>query len=91
MKDKIENAIRISSMAIIMTTIIITCIFALHKRDKYEEAYNEGVSLLKQGNYDEAIEYFSEIPDYIEYKDTSDLLEVYDVDTVCPYCGHVLK
>lgn len=76
---------------IIGLTLTLTFIFALHMRFNYEEAYNEGVSLLESGDYMGAIECFNDIPDYIEYEDISELLKKYKVDNVCPYCGHVIE
>ena len=65
--------------------------FAVYKRNKYNtEIYNEGVYLLQEGNYTEAIETFSNIPNYIQYKDIPELLNEYQIP-VCPNCGLPLE
>ena len=76
------------SVAIIF---LILFSFAVYKRNKYNtEIYNEGVYLLQEGNYTEAIETFSNIPNYIRYKDIPELLNEYQIP-VCPNCGLPLE
>ena len=73
-------------------SIFIVAFFgsAFHTRNKYIEFYNEGVSLLEEENYTDAIDRFSNIPNYIDYEDIRELLEEYQID-VCPRCGLILE
>lgn len=58
----------------------------IEAREKYMNIYNEGVSLLEDGDHIGAIQRFIEIPNYMEYKNIANLLEGYEV---CSECGTV--
>ena len=85
-----NKKINIFCMSIVIIFLILFS-FAVYKRNKYNtEIYNEGVYLLQEGNYTEAIETFSNIPNYIRYKDIPELLNEYQIP-VCPNCGLPLE
>ena len=86
-----KNKIMCIIIGVLFLLIALVFGFGIHARNKCMEAYYEGVSLLKSGNYMAAIDCFNDIPDYIEYKDIAELLREYEVKDVCPYCGHILK
>lgn len=60
---------------------------AIDIRNSFTEIYNKGVVYLNEGKYQKAVECFKEIPNYLNYRDISDLLQEYDT---CPECGQVL-
>ena len=69
---------------------IITFSYAFYMRGKYAKIYDNGISLLEDGKYEEAVDCFSGIPNYIDYQDISELLNTYEV-SVCSHCGALLK
>ena len=73
--------------------IIILLVFiisiSIFLRIKYQQIYNEGVSLLNEGNYEAAIERFNDIPNYENYYNTRELLQ--DYCQFCPNCGKMIK
>lgn len=75
---------------ILFTSLIIftfsMCVVCSH----YEciEAYDEGVSLLESGNYNEAFDQFKRIPNFENYHNVSELLNEYNI---CPRCGSILE
>ena len=77
-----------SSLVILFLIIFFSS--AIYKRNEYIEIYNEGVYLLQEGRYTEAIESFRNIPNYIQYKDISELFDEYQIP-VCPNCGLPLE
>lgn len=91
-----EDINKMKRKFIIAASIFIFIIFiisffgsAIYLRTKYTDIYNQGVKLLYTGDYIKAIDCFNDIPDYMNYKDISDLLEGYQV--VCPHCGELLN
>lgn len=88
MKNTYKNIIAIFAIVIFFIAFFSS---AIYKRTKYLEIYHNGVSLLEEGNYKDAVDCFSELPDYMNYKDIRDLLKEYEVYDVCPYCGHILN
>lgn len=76
-------------LLVMISTMIV--LYAIDTKNSYIEIYNNGVSLLEYGKFDEAVDTFSEIPEYIDYKDIRELLDKYGIDNVCPECGHVLE
>ena len=81
----------IITLLAILSFLVVFFSFAFYTRDKYKEIYNEGVSLLEQGKYMEAVERFNDINDnYINYRDVKELLIEYNIDFVCPHCGEIL-
>lgn len=85
---------RKAKITIIICSIVVFsvlfCSSAVYVRNEYIEIYNEGVSLLEEGNYIDALNRFSDIPNYIDYRDIRELLEEYQID-VCPQCGFILE
>lgn len=85
---------RKSKIMIIICSIvafsILFCSSAVYVRNEYIEIYNEGVSLLEEGDYINALNRFSDIPNYIDYRDIRELLEEHQID-VCPRCGLILE
>ena len=79
----------LSTSAVILFLIVFFS-FAVYKRNKYIEFYNEGVYLLQEGRYTEAIDSFRNIPNYIQYKDISELFDEYQIQ-VCSNCGLALE
>ena len=69
---------------------VLFCSSAVYTRNEYIKIYNEGVSLLEKGNYTDALNRFSDIPNYIDYRDIRELLEEHQID-VCPRCGLILE
>lgn len=92
-KIKVKFVSRKFKRVLIFLAIILFFIIfftsAFYKRKEYMGFYNKGVSLLEEGKYSEALDSFSEIPDYIRYQDIAELLDKYDIQ-VCPYCGSVI-
>ena len=86
--DDIGRFIMKRRLCIVFVVLVVFC-FLIVQRSKYLDIYNEGVSLLEAGACEEAIDCFSEIPNYLRYRDISELLEEHDL--VCPYCGHVME
>ena len=78
----------LSTSAVILFLVFFSS--AAYKRNKYIEFYNEGVYLLQEGRYTEAIDSFRNIPNYIQYKDISELFDEYQIP-VCPNCGLPLE
>ena len=76
-------------LLVMISTMIV--LYAIDTKNSYIEIYNNGVSLLEYGKFDEAVDTFSEIPEYIDYKDIRESLDKYGIDNVCPECGHVLE
>lgn len=81
---------KILSTSAVILFLIVFFSSAVYKRNKYIEFYNEGVYLLQEGRYTEAIESFRNIPNYIQYKDISELFDEYQIP-VCPNCGLPLE
>ena len=83
-----------TKVTIIISSIIVFLIaffgYAFYTRNRYIEIYDKGVSLLEEGKYEEAIDCFNDIPDYIRYQDIAELLDEYDVP-VCRHCGSLLE
>ena len=76
-----EDINKMKRKFIIAASIFIFIIFiisffgsAIYLRTKYTDIYNQGVKLLYTGDYIKAIDCFNDIPDYMTYKDISDLL-----------------
>lgn len=65
-----------------IVSIIGLVLFAFHYHYAYVDYYDKGVALLKEGNKEEAIEVFENIPNYADYRDISVLLELEE----CPNC-----
>lgn len=80
----------IITFRVIFLLLIITFGYAFHMRGEYRKVYDNGVSLLEEGKYTEAVDCFSDIPDYMDYQDISKLLNKYGV-SVCPHCGALLE
>ena len=75
---------------IVVVIFLILFEYYIYKRNKYIEFYNEGVYLLQEGRYTEEIESFRNIPNYIRYKDISELFDEYQIP-VCHNCGLPLE
>lgn len=80
------------TIIIILIIIFIISFFAsaFYTRNKYIQIYNEGVSLLYEGNHIKAIERFKDIPRYEDYRNISELLDEYYYQH-CPYCGNIME
>ena len=70
--------------------LIIFFCFAVYTKNEYTRIYDEGVYLLKTGNYKDSIERFNDIPNCTDYRDISELLEKYEL-SMCPNCGSLLE
>ena len=81
--------VNIITFGIIFLFFILSIGYAFHMRGAYRKVYDNGVSLLEDGKYTEAVDCFSGIPDYMDYRDVSELLNKYGV-SVCPHCGTLL-
>lgn len=66
---------------------ISVVIYGIHIRTVNEIKYIEGVALLKEGEYDEALVYLKDI---IDFKDVKELLEEHGFK-VCPNCHELLE
>lgn len=81
---------KILATSSVILFLIVFFSSAIYTRNKYTEIYNEGVYLLQEGRYTKAIDCFHNIPNYIQYKDISELLNKYKIP-VCPNCGLPLE
>ena len=82
---KIVYPISILIILLIIFTFIMSVVYS---RYEYIEAYDEGVSLLESGNYNEAFDQFKRIPNFENYHNVSELLNKYNI---CPRCGSILE
>lgn len=81
---------KILLISAVILFLIVFISFDIYDRYKYKEFYNEGVYLLQEGRYIEAIDSFRNIPNYTNYKDISELFNKYQIP-VCPNCGLPLE
>ena len=81
---------KILLISAVILFLIVFISFGIYDRNKYKEFYNEGVYLLQEGRYIEAIDSFRNIPNYTNYKDISELFNKYQIP-VCPNCGLPLE
>lgn len=73
-----RNRLHSFVFAEIVSVIIAIAVFlACSIRSELNVIYNDGVQLLKENKYEEAVEKFSEIPEYLKYRDIVELLEDY--------------
>lgn len=91
-KDKNESKWRLfilTAYAIIIVVVIFGIAFiissASYMKKSNEKIYNTATELLQEEKYDEAFKCFTDIPNYINYRDVKELLES---NNICPYCGH---
>lgn len=77
---------------IMLVSLLLLGYFSLaeHARRYNRSIYDQSVELFEDGKYEEAVECLRQIPDYMQYRGVPELLHKYDIDFVCPKCGHLL-
>lgn len=80
----------IIALVVIFILFVIFLAITAQSRNDFEQAYNKGVEQLENGNIEEAIRCFRDIPNCTEYLDIKELLENAGVD-LCPSCGYILS
>lgn len=78
------------TLVVIFISFVFVMVTATKARNDFKQSYDKGKEQLESGNIEEAISYFSEIPDCANYLDIRELLENEGVD-FCPSCGHILS